>query len=198
MDEQEGGGIDREVTNAGMMLPPSSLLERISSFLPQMAMANEHMAALSKEGKLELIDSSLGLADQSEDDDSDEESDEEENEDVGEEGGLGVIEEVGEMPSAVKKGSASAADGARIVQLDFALGDFDGTPIAELEAKAEANDKQDNDSSDGDSQNLPGELENVDSTETEEPIRGQGVVEDMLRKGSAARPSKDKPLIEEL
>jgi len=102
----------------------SSVLDRVKLFLPVIAKANEELAeVISAQGADAVrIDGHLapsaaaGIA-SAKGDESDAEQDEEED-------GNNVV------------GGAGQGGDPRVVQLEFALGDFDDTPIAQAEAAA--------------------------------------------------------------
>eukprot|EP00903_Cladosiphon_okamuranus_P007686 g7450.t1 len=161
-----------------MNLPPSSLLGRLEAFLPELEKANQTTEKLAQEGKLEVIDSNLEVAGTEQQREEAEEYDED---DAAE----GVEQDEG--------GAAPrAAPGTRTVQLDFALGDFDDTPIAKMEQEKEVAD---------------GQAEGVEAGtgEEEEDAAEEGGVASLLRAvpeapAEAATPRQQprKPLIQEL
>ncbi|CAM9370277.1 unnamed protein product [Ectocarpus sp. 12 AP-2014] len=158
-----------------MNLPPSSLLGRLEAFLPEMEKANQKTEKLAQEGKLEVLDGSLEVAD------SDKQTEGAEGTD--DEAGDSEVEEEEEGGQA--EGAAGVVAAGGTVQLDFALGDFDDTPIAKMEQDKEA---------------AASEAGGVDagvrgSAEEEHGVEeGRGVVVP-----GAAHPKKpSKPLIEEL
>ncbi|CAM9396497.1 unnamed protein product, partial [Hapterophycus canaliculatus] len=106
-----------------MDLPPSSLLGRLEAFLPEMEKANQTTEKLAQEGKLEVLDSNLEVAG------ADHQS----------EAAEGTDEEDGDEDQEQEEGGPGEGAGAppRTVQLDFALGDFDETPIAKMEQAKE-------------------------------------------------------------
>ncbi|CAN0309861.1 unnamed protein product, partial [Discosporangium mesarthrocarpum] len=115
-----------------MTLPPSSLLERLGAFLPEMAKANEEILSLSKSGKLEMLDANLVIADEEADESSDDESEVDEDEPGDSQfDSKGTEEDKAEVVSA--EGIQGTGQDKRVVQLEFALGDFNETPIAQME-----------------------------------------------------------------
>eukprot|EP00752_Nemacystus_decipiens_P012051 g10684.t1 len=161
-----------------MNLPPSSLLGRLEAFLPEMEKANQTTEKLAQEGKLEVLDSNLAVAGSDHQAEVAGEADEEEATEGTEQGEDGA--EAGAVPPT------------RTVQLDFALGDFDDTPIAKMEQEKEAAD---------------GETEGVEAgagEEQEDAVEGSGVAS-LLRvvpkaqvDAAAPREKPRKPLIQEL
>ena len=115
-------------------LPPagtgSSVLDRVKMFLPQIEKANKELEEQVKsEGANSVqIDAHLGQT-----------------ESGAQEGGAGAagVEEIGEdtvfkgLSAAVAEAETTAEGTEREVQLEFALGDFDETPIAKMEAAKE-------------------------------------------------------------
>eukprot|EP00953_Heterococcus_sp_UTEX-ZZ885_P017223 9643-Heterococcus_DN1.PRE.2 len=111
--------------------PGSSLRVRLAAFLPQMAKANEDLDELVQQGKVESIDAHLvpdfGTEAGNADDDDD-----------------AAASDSSDSEAAAAAAAEPAAEGKvgsnekRVVQLSFAIGDFDDTPMAKLEDQQEA------------------------------------------------------------
>lgn len=123
---------------------PSSVLDRVKMFLPVIAKANEELQATIQAQGLESvrIDSQIVASeDQDEDDDEKEDQLAANKEGTNDSSLLGI-----ESKSSSKKSLEEENEEPRVVQLEFALGDFDGTPIAIAEAAAAAAEKEETES----------------------------------------------------
>ncbi|KAG5192354.1 hypothetical protein JKP88DRAFT_149899, partial [Tribonema minus] len=105
-----------------MELPPSSLLGKLEAFLPKLAQANRDLQQQTLEGQAETIDAHLALDAADGNDEESESSD-----------GEGDVAVAGASARAINEGAGDMQGGGKVVQLSFALGDFDDTPVAQFE-----------------------------------------------------------------
>jgi hypothetical protein len=136
-----------------MNLPRSCLLDRVKQFLPEMEKANQTLEDSLKTGEnTHRIDVTLAPSDMAQSDsDSDDEGVDVDSELRESKRSKRTTEQEGPRASANQEGGRGTAPGntdseeinnqKAVVQLEFALGDFDGTPLAQLEDEKDKEDE---------------------------------------------------------